>query len=375
MSGTISESTLKAPELEKAEPDVHAGPVLYALYGADETWLDVTYRVRVLQEKCGNFVVDNRILGGDPAPGIRKELRVRLTAGQTLSFYEGGVCCLPGAISFQTIEKSNLAFHLAPLSDAAPAWKWHVRMLKKYADWINGRRVIGVTLGEDYDDLQAVMREFRKHDFRVDEWIVRPADASRGAGAMFPHLLAKVLSRNPAECTFYAHSKSVECPSSTLKGYDPLADRLWTAYLYHYTLGQKTVMHALLEKFPCAGMWTRGESALVEIYRPQVSYPGAFFAFRHDALFSRNWNWMPPEPFWPERYSALMFQPWEMASVISPEEDPGGPLRDGNPEFSLESWRSAIRAGALDPLPAEIFEEPALADLFQNHENQPAIKD
>jgi hypothetical protein len=53
--------------------------LLRAEYGSGGTWVDVTERVRALVNGDSlNMRVDNDTLGGDPTPGARKTLRLRV---------------------------------------------------------------------------------------------------------------------------------------------------------------------------------------------------------------------------------------------------------------------------------------------------------
>src|SRR5260370_5692199 len=57
----------------------HRWELLRAEYGSGGTWVDVTERVRTLVNGDSlNMRVDNFTLGGDPAPGARKTLRLRV---------------------------------------------------------------------------------------------------------------------------------------------------------------------------------------------------------------------------------------------------------------------------------------------------------
>ncbi len=57
----------------------HRWELLRAEYGSGGTWVDVTERVRALVNGDSlNMRVDNFTLGGDPAPGARKTLRLRV---------------------------------------------------------------------------------------------------------------------------------------------------------------------------------------------------------------------------------------------------------------------------------------------------------
>src|SRR6266849_7983386 len=57
----------------------HRWELLRAEYGSGGTWVDVTERVRALVNGDSlNMRVDNDTLGGDPTPGARKTLRLRV---------------------------------------------------------------------------------------------------------------------------------------------------------------------------------------------------------------------------------------------------------------------------------------------------------
>ncbi|MFZ3216851.1 MAG: DUF3395 domain-containing protein [Candidatus Acidiferrales bacterium] len=73
---------------------VLAGPgwqVMKADWGAGNRWMDVTYPVRILFSGNGLVRVTNANLGGDPAPGANKTLRIiaRNSRGQSSEFTYG----------------------------------------------------------------------------------------------------------------------------------------------------------------------------------------------------------------------------------------------------------------------------------------------
>src|SRR5262249_47169185 len=59
--------------------EAQGGQVIKADYGAGQRRMDVTQRVQsFMQNGYLNFQVSNEVLGGDPAPGQPKELRLRV---------------------------------------------------------------------------------------------------------------------------------------------------------------------------------------------------------------------------------------------------------------------------------------------------------
>ena len=92
-----------APIAERAAPapiparNVDAGDyqILQARYGTARNNVDVTDRLRELARQDRNFRLTNSSLGGDPAPGEVKQLRIFARAGngqtRTFEYAEGGV--------------------------------------------------------------------------------------------------------------------------------------------------------------------------------------------------------------------------------------------------------------------------------------------
>src|SRR3974390_2750786 len=80
-----------APQGQYNNNSVLYGPgwqVIKADWGADNRWVDVTYTVRVLLSGNGQVKVNNTNMGGDPAVGADKVLRIqaRNSQGQHRSF-------------------------------------------------------------------------------------------------------------------------------------------------------------------------------------------------------------------------------------------------------------------------------------------------
>jgi Domain of unknown function (DUF3395) len=85
------------PAAAQDQSTILAGPgwqVMRADWGAGNRWMDVTYRVRVMLSGNGMVRVTNQNLGGDPAVGADKVLRIlaRNSRGQSSEFTysEGG---------------------------------------------------------------------------------------------------------------------------------------------------------------------------------------------------------------------------------------------------------------------------------------------
>jgi hypothetical protein len=123
-----------------AFPQVMPGPgwqVIKAEWGSGNRWMDVTYQVRMLLSGNGMVKVNNQNMGGDPAVGADKILRIqaRNYQGQSRQFtYKEG----------QSIDASQFYSYgggvgPGPGGPGGPGWQ------VMYADWGAGNRRVDVT--------------------------------------------------------------------------------------------------------------------------------------------------------------------------------------------------------------------------------------
>lgn len=125
------------PALAQYSATVMPGPgwqVIKADYGSGNRWKDVTNQVRILLSGNGMVKVNNQNLGGDPAVGADKTLRIqaRNSQGQTrqFSFREGS-----------SIDASQFYNYGGGIGPGNPGSGWQVM----YADWGGGNRRVNVT--------------------------------------------------------------------------------------------------------------------------------------------------------------------------------------------------------------------------------------
>lgn len=108
--------------------------VIKAEWGAGNRWMDVTYQVRMLLSGNGMVKVNNQNMGGDPAVGADKILRIqaRNYQGQSRQFtYKEG----------QSIDASQFYSYGGGISPGPGGPGWQVM----YADWGAGNRRVDVT--------------------------------------------------------------------------------------------------------------------------------------------------------------------------------------------------------------------------------------
>jgi hypothetical protein len=110
--------------------------VIKAEWGAGNRWMDVTYQVRMLLSGNGQVKVNNQNMGGDPAVGADKILRIqaRNYQGQSRQFtYKEG----------QNVDASQFYSYGGGVGPGpgGPGPGWQVM----YADWGAGNRRVDVT--------------------------------------------------------------------------------------------------------------------------------------------------------------------------------------------------------------------------------------
>jgi hypothetical protein len=123
------------PAFAQYSNQVMPGPgwqVMKADWGAGNRWMDVTSTVRVLLSANGMVRVNNQNLGGDPAVGADKILRIqaRNNQGQArqFTFREG-----------ESIDASQFYSYGGGMPNNGPGWQ------VMYADWGSGNRRVDVT--------------------------------------------------------------------------------------------------------------------------------------------------------------------------------------------------------------------------------------
>jgi hypothetical protein len=126
------------PTLAQYQNNVMPGPgwqVMKAEWGAGNRWIDVTNQVRMLLSGNGMVRVNNQNLGGDPAVGADKILRIqaRNHQGQSrqFTFKEGS--------SIDASQFYSYGGGIGPGNPGNPGWQ------VMYADWGSGNRRVDVT--------------------------------------------------------------------------------------------------------------------------------------------------------------------------------------------------------------------------------------
>ena len=245
-----------------------------ARYGAADGWVDVTAILNALLKYSSEATVDNR-LAGDPCPGTLKRCVVRFEDGSEAEYQEHET------FGLRRIAKTNLIYHIFPATAGREQWKWNVGQLRRYAGWVDGKRVVAVVQGHGIDPIEDVLREFG--DFRIDRLIVR-VNSDLWEMETFPHALREVANANPDEAFFYCHAKGTSKPPGSP---ELEAARLWTGYMYRFLFGNPRRTLEGLGRYSTVGSFKQGDG----VFNTDWHYSGTFWGVRHDRLFRKpDWD-------------------------------------------------------------------------------------
>ena len=260
-----------------------------ARYGVENSWIDVTQVVNALLIHADGVPVSNQ-LGGDPLPGVPKLLRCELHDGRRVEYAEGETAF------WEPIDVANLVYHVCPLLRGRKTWQDNIRLLRQYAHWVNGKRVISVVQGDGCDNLDSVLAEFG--DFRIDKLVVR-LNSELWEMATFPAAIQHVASLAANEAVFYAHAKGVSHQGDDLK-----AAMIWTRAMMVFLFGNRQKVLEKLGRYTTVGSFKESDGA----FNANWHFSGTFFAIRNDRLFAQpNWRPVNMHRYFIEFYPATMF--------------------------------------------------------------------
>lgn len=192
------------------------------------------------------------------------------------------------------ITRLNLLYHLTPLA-ANELWRFHCSRLSPLAPRFNGRVVIAVAQGDGLIPVDQV----RPLLPAVEVLTVLNHPEQRETVSL-EALLQRVRSTDADEASCYAHSKGVTQPH--LK---PV--QWWAEALYARCAAAGEQAAKALERHPCTGVFKRrGRWSHFPAWC-DWHYSGTFFWFRHDALFSRDWQAIDASRYGTEAYLSRFF--------------------------------------------------------------------
>lgn len=214
-----------------------------------------------------------------------------------------------------SVHKLNLAYHVCPMK-ANDIWRQNIAQLKRRMHVFTGRRVVAVVHGPGLESIDRVRREL--NDERV-EYLELPNDPELRETATFPPMLHQLVSLDESEATFYAHTKGTSTDG------DSRAVECWRNAMYHHLLDHIHVCRDLMLTHPCVGthktIWppTMRPPFPTGLNVGDWMYCGAFFWFRHDAVFGHpQWDDVPMDRYGAEAWLSTLFDANEAATVSQP---------------------------------------------------------
>lgn len=174
----------------------------------------------------------------------------------------------------------HLCYHVGPYSGNG-VWQRNVGQLLKRIKLFNGKKVVGVVTGPEFDPPDAVVAEFGGE---VDEFLVVENDPLLREVAVLPKLLDMVASTATNEITFCAHTKGVTRPAD-----DTTTVHRWTDIMYETCLDYMPIVEKMLVSHPLAGSFKKvgsGFSGSLSTWH----YSGTFYWLRNSEVFRRNWR-------------------------------------------------------------------------------------
>lgn len=199
--------------------------------------------------------------------------------------------------------KRNLYYNCCPFAASEEEWRDNIRMLCRYGDIFNGRRIVVVRTGDRMANPEGVERAFTEHSFFNVEYRLRPNDPVLHETANFIETLEDLYSLDANETTFYAHTKGVRYAKADGLSLSEPTDtrkwgvRQWRNRMYHECLHDIPKVDAALSRYPAAGCFLMQEGLAEKRVWTKWMFCGTFFWFNHAALFSKdNWRFIGPHP-------------------------------------------------------------------------------
>ena len=223
---------------------------------------------------------------------------------------------------------NHVVCHIYP--KVGSTWRTIVDGLRKRQSMFDGKRIIGIVTGENLENPDTVKKELS--DFGT-HWIINANDPGlREVVTLRPAI--DELMKDPSGNAFYCHSKgATHSPDSICQE--------WREVMLSVCLDFPALINAALADRPICGPFRRYGGLGVEWH-----YSGAFYWFRLEDLWMREWRYVQNTWYGVETFPACNFHPPEARCLFL---DHCGDLYDPDywdrvvrPAFDI--WKKRIAA-------------------------------
>jgi hypothetical protein len=173
----------------------------------------------------------------------------------------------------------HLTYHMYPVQAANESWNWNLDQLQKRWGLFDGKKVLGVNVGENTASVAEILEACHNRGMVWDHVIERPNDPVLGeVMTWIPSLeLLNPDFAKPNEVVFSAHAKGVKY------GDCPPVIRNWTDCMYRANLDSWFLVKQQLQWFVSTGAF-KGRWA------GSSAYSGAFWWWRLHDIGKKNWR-------------------------------------------------------------------------------------
>ena len=211
----------------------------------------------------------------------------------------------------------NLIMHMLPVA-ANENWKWNLQQIATRQHLFNGKRVLAIAVEQSSKTHNKILTtvspdEVVQYSSSIGlDWTHVEAFGNHPTlreVSTFPWLLSTVQSTDSNEITFSCHAKGVTHSAESITV--QWAERQYRACLDDWNTVQRT-----MERFSMAGAFRKfGQFTTPGNHR--WHYSGTNYWFRHDDVFSRDWQKLDQHFFGTESWPGRMFKPEEVACLFA----------------------------------------------------------
>lgn len=168
----------------------------------------------------------------------------------------------------------NLVYEIYPIRKST--WRWNAAQMKQYLPHFNGKKMITIKQDDRTDSVEEVVKALACPDAEI-----MPVENDRilQQTQNFIPVLENISSLRDDEATFFAYGKGVTHGKENLTNV-----MAWAWAQYFLMLGCIDLIDHLLKKVGTVGAFRHP----APYSRTRWHYSGAFFWFRHSALFKQD---------------------------------------------------------------------------------------